>query len=391
MTRAATLLLALLVLEILLGGICLVVARRDRDSRALRFWGWGQLVYAGGLLVTIASFLPMALSKIAGNALICYAPVLCITGALKHTRYRMNQRWLFAAYAFSVLPVVINHVGPHYNVLVDFVSSAPLANVLFLLGAWKLMTDPPPDARSAARFVAAAFVGSVVVWTVRIAGLFVQIGGSNDRDRADLLVALFSIAQMVMAVGATLGLLWIDVRKMQATLERIAYFDALTGLPNRRATQTRFREEAARAARQSQQLAMVVFDVDFFKKVNDTMGHPAGDAVLRHISFLLNSGKRDEDVLGRIGGEEFVLLLPLQSSREALEAADRLRAKVAESPFTHGGQSVNVTVSGGVSTFPADGDGWDEVFTVADQRLYAAKHAGRNRIEGPSALLTEPA
>ena len=75
-----------------------------------------------------------------------------------------------------------------------------------------------------------------MVWTARIAGLFVQIGGSNDRDRADLLVALFSIAQMVTSVAATLGLLWIEVRKMQATLERIAFFDPLTGVPNRRAT-----------------------------------------------------------------------------------------------------------------------------------------------------------
>jgi diguanylate cyclase (GGDEF)-like protein len=389
MTRAATLLLALLVLEVLLGAICLIVARRDRASRSLRLWGAGQLVYAGGLLITIASFLPLAVSKIAGNALICYAPILCINGALKSTRYRMNQRVLFGAWAVSILPVVINHVAlPKYNVLVDFVSSAPLANVLFLIGAWKLLTDGPPDARSAARFVAVSFIGSVIVWTTRIAGIFVQVGGTNDRDRADLVVALFGIAQMVCAVAATLGLLWIEVRKMQATLERIAYFDALTGLPNRRATQTRFREETARSQRLGQSLAMVVFDIDHFKHVNDTLGHPVGDAVLRHVAHVLNSAKRDEDVLGRIGGEEFVLLLPALNTTEASEAAERLRRKMAESPFAHAGESLGVTVSGGVSTFPADGEGWDEVFLAADKRLYAAKSAGRNRISSPTAQLT---
>lgn len=390
MTRAATLLLALLAQNILLGAICLAVARGDRSSRALRLWGAGLVVYALGLLITIATFLPLAVSKIAGNALICYAPVLCINGALKHTRYRMNQRWVLAGFIISVLPLIINHIGPHSEVLVDFISSAPLADVLFLIGAYKLATDPPPDAKAASRFVALTFVASVVVWTVREAGIFVQIGGSNDRERADLLVALFSIAQMVTAVAATLGLLWIEVRKMQATLERIAYFDPLTGLANRRAMLSRFREEAARATRQRQELSMVVFDVDLFKTVNDSFGHLAGDEVLRHVAALLHSQKRDEDVLGRLGGEEFVLLLPQQSGADAVEAAERLRLRVAASPLTHAGHTITVTVSGGVSTFPLDGDGWEQVFVAADKRLYAAKHAGRNRIEGSSARLAKP-
>jgi diguanylate cyclase (GGDEF)-like protein len=342
------------------------------------------------LLVTISAFLPPFISKVFGNALICYAPILCINGVVKYTRFRFNQRWLLAGFVASVLPVVINHIGANPIVLVDFTSSAPLADVLFLIGAWKLLTDPAPDAKSASRFVAFAFVGSVLVWTLRVAGIFVQIGGTNDRDRADLVVALFSIAQMVTSVAATLGLLWIEVRKMQGTLERIAYFDLLTALPNRRATISRFREEIARVTRQKGVLSIVVFDIDFFKKVNDSLGHPGGDAVLAHIAGLLNAKKRDEDVLGRIGGEEFALLLPEQSTADAVEVADRLRLSVAAAPIVRAGHTVSVTVSGGVSTFPHDGGDWDELFAVADKRLYAAKHAGRNRIDG-GALLTEPA
>jgi len=391
MTRAATLLLALLVINVLLGVICLVVARRDRASRGLRLWGAGLIVYALGLLITIAAFLPPWLSKVAGNALICYAPILCITGAVKYTRFRFNQRWLLAGFVASVLPVVINHMRANPIVLVDFTASAPLANVLFLIGAWQLFTDPAPDAKSAARFVAMAFVGSVVVWTLRGAGIFVQIGGTNDRERADLVVALFSIAQMVTSVAATLGLLWIEVRKMQATLERDAYFDSLTGLPNRRATLTRFREEAARVVRQGSELSLVVFDVDLFKNVNDSFGHQIGDKVLVHIAELLSSHKRDEDVLGRIGGEEFVLLLPQQSASAAAEAAERLRTVVAATSIVHAGHPVSVTISGGISTFPSDGGDWDSVFFAADKRLYSSKNAGRNCISGPGMRLAEPA
>jgi diguanylate cyclase (GGDEF)-like protein len=391
MTRAATLLLALLVINVLLGAICLVVARRDRGSRGLRLWGAGMVVYALGLLVTISVFLPPFISKVAGNALICYAPILCITGAVKYTHFRFNQRWLLAGFVASVLPVIVNHMGANPIVLVDFTASAPLADVLFLIGAWQLFADPAPDAKSASWFVASAFIGSVVVWTLRAAGIFIQIGGTNDRDRADLVVALFSIAQMVMSVAATLGLLWIEVRKMQGTLERIAYFDVLTALPNRRATISRFREEIARVTRLSGVLSVVVFDIDRFKSVNDSLGHPGGDAMLAHVAGLLNSKKRDEDVLGRIGGEEFALLLPQATTADAVDVAERLRLSVAATPLTRAGQSVSVTVSGGVSTFPQDGNDWDALFHVADKRLYAAKHAGRNKIEGGGALLREPA
>ncbi len=391
MTRAATLLLALLVVNVLLGAICLIVARRDRTSRALRLWGAGLIVYAIGLLITISLFLPVWVSKVAGNALICYAPIVCINGAIKHTHFRFSQRWLLAGFLVSIAPVIANHLLLHPIVLIDFVSSAPLADTLFLIGAWKLFTDPAPDARSASRFVAFAFVGSVVVWTARIAGIFMQIGDTNDRHRADLVVALFSIAQIVASVAATLGLLWIEVRKMQATLERDAYFDALTGLPNRRATLTRFREEAARVVRQGNELSLVIFDVDLFKNVNDSFGHQIGDKVLVHVAELLSAHKRDEDVLGRIGGEEFVLLLPQQSATAAAEAAERLRAVVAASAIAHAGHSVSVTISGGISTFPSDGGDWDSVFLAADKRRYSSKNAGRHCVSGPGMRLAEPA
>src|SRR5215831_7985270 len=127
MSRAATMVLALLILNVLLGTLCLVVARSDRKSEALRLWGWGNLAYAAGLLITVATFLPAPLIKITGNALIAYAPVLCITGALNHTGTRLNQRWVALAYMASVIPIVVNHLGAQPLVLIDFLAPAPLA------------------------------------------------------------------------------------------------------------------------------------------------------------------------------------------------------------------------------------------------------------------------
>jgi diguanylate cyclase (GGDEF)-like protein len=377
--------LALLVLNSLLGTLCLVVARSDRKSEALRLWGWGNLAYAAGLLITVATFLPLPLIKITGNALIAYAPVLSITGTLNHTPVRLNTRWVTLGYIASVVPIAVNHMGQRPLVLVDFLAPAPLANILFVVAAVALFRNPTPDARTAARFVAATFVFAVVVWTVRMFTLWLSVGGTNDRDRSDLTVALFAIAQMVVGVATTLGLLWIEVRKMEADLNHIAYFDLLTGLPNRRATMMRFRDEVARADRHGQPFAMVVMDIDHFKLVNDTYGHRTGDTVLARVAHVLGEAKRSEDVLGRIGGEEFVLLLSGCSGDAAKEAANRIRERVAAARSTHDDKTLTVTLSGGISTYPSEGTDWDALFSVADQRLYAAKQSGRNRIVGGSA------
>ena len=374
--------LALLVLNLLLGGLCVVVARGERGSRALRLWGWGTLVYSLGLLVTLAAFLPFAVSKVVGNGMIAFAPILSIRGVLSHTSFRWNDRWLGAAYVATMLPIIANHLGGHYQVLIDLTAPAPLANVLFVIAAVVLLRDPPPDARAAARFLAGTLVFAVAVWSARMWILWLSVGATNDRERGDLTVALFAIAQMVVSVAATLGLLWVEVRKMAATLERIAYSDPLTNLPNRRAMLSRFQEELARAARYERPLALTLIDIDHFKAVNDTHGHQAGDGVLVHVASVLGAEKRAEDVLGRIGGEEFLLLQPDQTPAGAWEAADRLRRSVASAAFAHRGSTLAVTLSGGVAVYPADGVDWDALFSAADRRLYEAKRAGRNRIEG---------
>ena len=123
------------------------------------------------------------------------------------------------------------------------------------------------------------FIFSVVVWTLRMISITTTVGATNDRERADLTIALFAIAQIVITVASTLGMMWIEVRNMQAELQRLADTDALTGLPNRRATMDRVREEAARAARHRREFSLVVFDIDFFKRINDTHGRDSRDSV----------------------------------------------------------------------------------------------------------------
>jgi diguanylate cyclase (GGDEF)-like protein len=392
MSRAYTMVLALLALNLLLGTLCVVVARSQRSSRPLALWGWGALIYAAGLALTLMNFLPPIMAKVGGNALIAFAPLLMIDGVLNHTRYRLRWEWAWPAFIGIVILLGVNALAASPLVLVNFVAPSLTANIAFLIAGFALLIDPSRDAKTAARFLAVACFTSVVIWTSRIVMLLLKIGATNDRDRADLVVALFAIAQMITGVGSTLALLWIEVRQKDAELERIAYSDALTGLPNRRATLARFHEELTRADRRNEKFAVMVLDIDHFKNFNDTYGHQWGDTVLKHVARTLAAAKRNEDVMGRIGGEEFLILLtgPADSMDEnvAEDAANRLREKLAALPIVAAGAGVTVTISAGLAVFPIDGRDWESLFSVADARLYAAKREGRNRVVGPARQLS---
>ena len=381
MPRAEMMLLALVIVHALLGSICLVVSRNRRQAEALRLWGAGFVIYATGIVISIAQWIPDPVQKVLGNGLIAYSAIPSVTGALANTTFRLSKKWIAAGMCLTILPLFFNQLSPHYSLMIEYIVPVPFAAVVFLIGAVVLATRPPAEARPAARFLAILFCVAVCVWTLRLFFIWRAIYGNNDRSQADLSITLFSMAQIAIGVSATLGMFWIEVRKMEASLERMAFSDELTGLLNRRATLARFKEELGRAQRHNQPLAMLVFDIDHFKLFNDKQGHAAGDAVLKHVANQLSAGKRGEDVLGRIGGEEFVLLLSGQTRENALETGERLRQAVASSAVAYDSRTLNVTMSGGLALLPSDGSDWDALFTAADQRLYAAKKAGRNRVE----------
>ena len=159
-----------------------------------------------------------------------------------------------------------------------------------------------------------------------------------------------------------------------AIAERRAETDELTGLGNRRALK---RQMDASEVRRS---ALVMADLDYFKKVNDTLGHEAGDQALRHLAKLIRSSLRAGDVAARIGGEEFAVWLPGADLAQGVEIAERLRALVAERPFRLAGQEWKLTISCGVSAWPSPEAQRDNLLPTADSALYQAKREGRDRV-----------
>jgi pyridinium-3,5-biscarboxylic acid mononucleotide synthase len=156
--------------------------------------------------------------------------------------------------------------------------------------------------------------------------------------------------------------------------------DALTGLPNRAAFDDRLALETQRFHRYRRPLALLVLDLDHFKAVNDTYGHPAGDAVLQRVGDILRANTRDPDLPARYGGEEMVVVLPETMLLQAREVAERIRGAIEDARFEHDGHTLHVTASIGVSACPECIDEPGRLMATADDALYQAKHAGRNRV-----------
>ncbi len=185
-----------------------------------------------------------------------------------------------------------------------------------------------------------------------------------------------SAGVMLLILAATL----VAINRYQRRLEHMAGTDALTGLPNRQAFELLFRQSALDAERSGRPLSAILFDIDFFKQVNDTYGHQAGDEVLRTIARLAREAVRESDTITRWGGEEFVVLLKECALEQAAAVAEKLRHAIDQHDFSPVVPDRHVTISLGVAQF-AMGENAAGFFARTDEALYKAKANGRNRLQ----------
>ena len=162
----------------------------------------------------------------------------------------------------------------------------------------------------------------------------------------------------------------------------LATTDGLTELYNHRYFQEQIRMQVEQAKRYSSNFSLIIIDIDFFKKFNDTFGHQSGDAVLRQVAQTLKKNVRATDIVCRYGGEEMSIILPNTGKDEAFSTAQKICERVASKKFRlTGDKETHVTISLGVATFPFDGDTAPAIIESADKRLYTAKNSGRNQVK----------
>ncbi|MGQ0800139.1 MAG: GGDEF domain-containing protein [Pseudomarimonas sp.] len=383
MIRDDTLNLVILLLNLLLGGLCFAVARGERPAPALRYWGWGLFLYTFGLLGVLSSrILPTSLAYFFGNALITLAPLISMRALLWHGATRFDSRWAWAVAVPVITVLAWNNFVGEFRPVLNFVLPTLVAIAAFVFAALRLLERLPADTRATLQLVAVVSLTAAALWSVRLL-LLLQVIPVGDPANAALATVALAIGQILVTVAGTFALLAVEVRSMEQALKRQVRHDALTGLPNRWAVAERFEQELARAARQRLPFGLLLLDIDHFKRINDAHGHVAGDAVLRCIAATLASNKRTEDLLARFGGEEFLLLFVDAAADSTQALAKRLNSAVESQSLEFEAQRLSVTISGGLAMYPHDGTDWQALYAIADQRLYQAKHRGRNQICGP--------
>lgn len=287
--------------------------------------------------------------------------------------------WTLALFALSALNFLIVdrrlRISPHP----ERVSATAILITLVLLGGGVIISGGPsspalpwlilPAAMAAARFRPQVVVVGIVLTVFLI--LVVTLG----TDPAATLENPVPVIATLALLAGVVSIVW-ALQAAELHHRDEAILDPLTGLLNRHALAPRFVELSQQARLTHQPICMLLCDVDSFKSVNDRYGHDRGDAVLRDIAYELRKRLRSFELVYRLGGEEFLVVLPGVSHAEGGEIAERLRAAVAETYPT----GIAVTISVGLSTASGDAVAYESLFKSADRALYDAKHAGRNRV-----------
>ncbi|MDE3106046.1 MAG: GGDEF domain-containing protein [Acidobacteriota bacterium] len=232
--------------------------------------------------------------------------------------------------------------------------------------------------------------GLLLSYRMLLAAAMPGHGAAATASSADPHWTYSMLGIIVLSNCLLLMYVWFAVAEMYSTVEASAGLDALTGCMNRRALMKLAAHELARSERTGMPLGIVAVDLDHFKNVNDTYGHAAGDMALCAVVGMLRTRLRSADVVARLGGEEFLLLLPDTDAVSAAGVMQNLLQAVAAMPIEYEGSEIHVTISAGVTQRMPRGDTWTAMLKRSDRALYQAKATGRNRVVLDEAVMTLP-
>ncbi|MDJ0749135.1 MAG: GGDEF domain-containing protein [Woeseiaceae bacterium] len=318
------------------------------------------------------------------NALALVLVTLSLRGHCQRTHCRLlpGNLWPYAGavYAVIVWTTIINpHVGWRTALLPSF------ACITLFLSA--LMIIRYRDKANAAEWAAAL---SMILFGISqgiAAGIGLLQGAGGDDPYRDFYLHYNFITLPAGYIATSMFVVLMLASDISERMKEIAIRDELTGLFNRRG----FKEYGSlafnHARRNGTALSIIMTDIDRFKYINDKYGHAAGDSALEHFSKLLGEARRSEDVIARVGGEEFALLLPGVELRDAMAIADQLCAKVGSTPMETTSVGLPMTSSFGVAAISAGDRTLDELVLRADRALYRSKRGGRNQVDLESSQL----
>ncbi|WP_298212860.1 GGDEF domain-containing protein [Acidovorax sp.] len=393
--------LAMIIVSSLMMAVSMAVVGWGRQRDGLARWAMALLLNAiGHLLIMLRGVVPDVLSIVVGNVLLSCVFVGMI--AAIHQFQGRSVRWpLLLAPPVLVLGFVVMFID-NFAARVSVV-----ALVIGLQAVWTLATALESRHATAGRgqWLLVAGLGlEAVVLSIRA---LLALGGSAIASgilQASPLQTLTFFATFSVVLISSMGFVFMARDRADESNRIMAAVDSLTGVANRRSLIAALDRDVSRAVRMRESIALMMVDIDHFKRVNDRYGHPVGDQVLCSVVNVLRARVRAQDLVGRYGGEEFMVVLPDTTLQGAEQLARTLCRAVAESPCrvgavegveagaqtraeSDGDTSIAVTVSIGVFGGRLEsGDSWDMLIAAADRALYEAKENGRNRVEVATAL-----
>lgn len=359
--------------------LCLFGAwyRFNRDA-ALLWWACAHGTNTVGIAILVLGFAlhnPVLLPI--GGALLTFAPALVWAGVTRFNGKAVPISLLFAGLvallAISVLPVDIDH--RRWAVSVQF-GSWTVYLLLAVAGLWSNREENLPGRR-------ALMILLSIHAIIFFGGLYEDLTGTYDASAPPALLTWFGMIHLesiFYAAGTAVVVIQMTRERSERKIVETAKTDSLTGAVNRQAFFEGAERLLDRCSRDGSPYSMVMFDLDHFKTINDTKGHQAGDRILMSFANTVRNSLRPNDLFGRYGGEEFLVVLPDASIETAYVIAERVRKAFADDHRFFDGAPLNATVSAGVASIKTSCDLNDIVASV-DQAMYAAKHNGRNRVE----------
>ena len=361
----------------LLMAIALHFMKRNYPSsiKGLAEWAAAPMIlFVATLLFAARGAIPNLFSIVLANLLLFGGASLLYFGSQRFFGVGPSIPLWSGLAALVLLPIAwFALIEPHHGIRVALIASF-MASLAFAHARLILSSGPHTFSTY---FAGAAQLLLAFAQTSRFFVSFDLPAGDAIFDNSSSSQASYVAIYAFAILAGTIGMILMATDRLRGELEHLATHDSLTGALNRRALIDACELELARCRRNHGVMALLMIDLDHFKAINDTHGHPVGDRVLIDFVARVKSLLRQPDRLGRFGGEEFVALLPVTPLNEARVVAERLRAMIEAKTE----DLPPCTVSIGVTESRSDDAGLDEIISRADAALYQAKHAGRNRIE----------
>jgi diguanylate cyclase (GGDEF)-like protein len=385
LAHAGTLLIVNALMAALSSAIFLALHATRREMQRLKgvlLWGISYAAFAAGfgVLILPAFDIDFAGQTLAGNLLIDAGAVLGLLAVNSYLEQSRTKLWVLLPVALLALAEIHGVMTAGEDLRFMVILGGALNGLLTVTTGVALWQCADAPRRPVARLAAAFHFLWAFMLLMRMTWWFFHPQADDSRDPTS---AFGLLSRLMLTWVITSSYLWMLTRQLDAELIRYAHQDPLTGIANRRVIWDEGQRRIADQGGRNTTMAVLMIDVDHFKAVNDRWGHDVGDQVLVAVAKTLERHVRNEDLLARVGGEEFMVLIPQGDESTAREIAERLRLAVEDQVISlQSGDHWRGTVSIGYSLSPPGHANWREVVIAADQALYAAKRNGRNRVVG---------